>query len=65
MGRGGLTAANWDGLSPKDPINVVITGSFEDAGSALRFLRQDAGDHRNSPGSISESPQLTTPGWAA
>jgi len=24
-----------------------------------------AGDHRNSPGSISETPQLTTPGWAA
>lgn len=36
-----FTAANWDGLSPKDPINVAITGSFEDAGRALNFLREE------------------------
>jgi len=38
-----FTASNWDGLTPKDPINVAITGSFEDAGSALRFLREEVG----------------------
>jgi hypothetical protein len=51
--------AHSGGVVRRSTRNVATFGA---SGGGLAAL---VGDHRNSPGSISESPQLTRPGWAA
>ncbi len=36
-----FTASHWDGLTPKDPINVVFTGRFSNLEKVLLFLREE------------------------
>ena len=48
----------------------VLARTYDAAGNVMSETQNLAGvggdaDHRNSPGSISETPQLTSPGWAS